>query len=161
MNFNKLCNDFLKSNSKIKFVGVLNSRGGLVVQKIRNDSISLLSNDELKMLIYYTTDRWSRLQNLQHKLGTVKETITKYENTNTISMFLDKNIIFISTEPNSNVLKITSELWKIIYKKPIKKITSKKKPKSHISKKENISKLKPRLDILEKKINSLYKKHKK
>jgi len=173
MNLNKLCNDLLKSNSKIKFVGVLNSRGGLLVQKIRRDSTFLLSNEEFKMIIYYTTDRLNRLQNLQHKLGTVKETITKYENANTISMVLDKNILLISTEPNSNVSKITSELWKIIHKKPTKKTTKKrptkkttkkrptKKTTSRISRKENNSKLKPKLDSIEKRINSLYQKHKK
>ncbi|HUT06350.1 MAG TPA: hypothetical protein VMW74_06650, partial [Nitrosopumilaceae archaeon] len=72
MNLKKLCSDFLKSNKKIRFVGVLNSKGNLIAQKSRDDSLSLLSDDELKMLIYYTSDRWSRLQNLQHKLGKVK-----------------------------------------------------------------------------------------
>lgn len=161
VNFNKLCIDILKSNSKIRFVGVLNSRGDLIVQKIRKDSTSLLSVDEFKMLIYYITNRRNRLQNLEHKLGTVNETITKYENTNTISMFLDKNIIFISTDPNSNVSKITSDLWKIISKKSVKKTVSKKKSPPRKSKRENISKLQPKLDRLEKRVNSLYQKHKK
>jgi hypothetical protein len=171
MNFNKLCNDFLKSNSKIRFVGILNSRGGLIAQKIRNDYTPLLSDDEFQMIVYYTTDRLNRLQNLQHKLGTVKETVTKYEYANTITMFLDKNLILISTEPNSDVPKIISTLGKIIYKRPTKKTASKKRPTkktaskkrptSRISKKDNVSRLKPKLDKLEKRVNSLYQKHKK
>ena len=127
MNFKKLCSDFLKSNKKIRFAGVLNSKGILVVEKSRDDSISLLSDDELKMLVYYTSDRWNRLQNLQHKLGKVKETITKFENANTITLFLDENLFLISTDPNSNNSKITSNLWKIIDKKPAKKSSTKKK----------------------------------
>ena len=127
MNFKKLCSDFLKSNKKIRFAGVLNSKGILVVEKSRDDSISLLSDDELKMLVYYTSDRWNRLQNLQHRLGKVKETITKFENVTTIILFFDQNLFLISTDPNSNNSKIISNLWKIIDKKPAKKITKKKK----------------------------------
>jgi len=127
MNFKKLCSDFLNSNKKIRFAGVLNSKGNLVAQKIRDGSISLLSDDELKMIVYYTSDRWNRLQNLQHKLGKVKETITKFENANTITLFLDQNLFLVSTDPNSNNSKITSNLWKIIDKKPAKKRAAKKK----------------------------------
>jgi len=114
----------------------------LVAQKSRDDSISLLSDDELKMLVYYTSDRWNRLQNLQHKLGKVKETITKFENVNTIILFLDKNLFLLSTDPNSNNSKITSNLWKIIDKKPVKKSTAKKKPIKRKSAKKRAAKKK-------------------
>jgi len=128
MNFNKLCNDCLKSDKKIRFAGVLDSRGNLVAQKSRVDSNSLLSNEELRMLVYYTSDRRNRLQNLQHKLGEVKETITKFENVTTIILILEKNLFLISADPNSNNSKITSNLWKIIEKKPVQKKITKKKP---------------------------------
>ena len=92
------------------------------------------------MLIYYTSDRWSRLQNLQHKLGKVKETITKFENVTTIILFLDQNLFLVSTDPNSNNSKITSNLWKIIDKKPAKKSIAKKKPvKKKPAKKKHVS----------------------
>jgi len=143
MNFKKLCSDFLNSNKKIRFVGVLNPKGILVAQKSRDDSISLLSDDELKMLVYYTSDRWNRLQNLQHKLGKVKETITKFENVNTIILFLDKNLFLLSTDPNSNNSKITSNLWKIIDKKPVKKSRAKKKPIKRKPAKKRAAKKKP------------------
>ncbi len=143
MNFKKLCSDFLKSNKKIRFAGVLNSKGILVAQKSRDDSISLLSDDELKMLVYYTSDRWSRLQNLRHKLGKAKETITKFENANTIILFLDKNLFLVSTDPNSNNSKITSTLWKIIDKKPVQKSTAKKKSVKRKPAKKRAAKKKP------------------
>ena len=128
MNFKKLCSDFLKSHSKIRFVGVLDSRGHLIAQKNRDVSTALLSTDEFKMLLYYTSDRRNRLQNLQHKLGKVKDVITNYENASTITLFLDKNLFLISTDPNSNNSKISSDLWKIIGKKPAKKKPLKRKP---------------------------------
>ncbi len=136
MNFEKLCSDLLKFNKKIRFTGVLNYKGNLVAQKSRDNSISLLSDDELKMLVYYTSDRWNRLQNLQYKLGNVKESITKFENVTTIILFLDQNLFLISIDPNSNNSKITSNLWKIIDKKPAKKSTTKKKPAKKTTKKK-------------------------
>jgi len=161
LNFKKLCNDFLKLDPKIRFVGVLNSKGAIIAHKIRDDSISLLSKDELNMVVYYTTDRWNRLQNLEHKLGKVKETITKYDNANTITLFFDKNLFLISTDPNSNNSKIASGLWKIILNNTIKKSPAKKKSKSRVVKKDNLAKLKPRLNKLEERVNSLYQKHRK
>ncbi len=143
MNFKKLCNDFIKSNKKIRFAGVLNSKGNLVEQKSRDDSISLLSDDELKMLVYYTSEGWNRLQNLQYKLGEVKETITKFENVTTIILFLDKNLFLISTDAKSNNSKITSNLWKIIDKKPIKKNITKKKSVKRKPAKKRAAKKKP------------------
>ena len=143
MNFKKLCSDFLKSDKKIRFAGVLNSKGNLVAQKSRDDSFSLLSDDELKMLVYYTSDRWNRLQNLQHKLGKVKETITKFENVTTIILFLDQNLFLVSTDSKSNNSKITSNLWKIIDKKPIKKSITKKKSVKRKPAKKRAAKKKP------------------
>jgi hypothetical protein len=128
MNFKKLCSDFLKSHSKIRFVGVLDSRGHLIAQKNRDVSTALLSTDEFKMLLYYTSDRRNRLQNLQHKLGKVKDDITNYENASIITFILDKNLLLISTDPNSNNSKISSDLWKIIGKKPTKKKPLRRKP---------------------------------
>jgi len=105
MNFKKLCSDFLKSHSKIRFIGVLDSDGRLIAQKNRDVSTALLSTDEFKMLLYYTSDRRNRLQNLQHKLGKVKDDITNYENASIITLILDKNLLLISTDPNSSFPK--------------------------------------------------------
>ncbi len=141
MDFKKLCSDFLKSHSKIRFVGVLDSRGYLIAQKNRDVSTALLSTDEFKMLLYYTSDIWTRVQNLQHKLGKVKDAITNYENASIITLFFDKNLFLISTDPNSNNSKITSDLWKIIGKKPTKKKPLRRKPtKKRVAQKRRTTK---------------------
>ncbi len=100
----------------------------MIAQKNRDVSTALLSTDEFKMLLYYTSDRRNRLQNLQHNLGKVKDDITNYENASIITLILDKNLLLISTDPNSNNSKISSDLWKIIGKKPTKKKPLRRKP---------------------------------
>ncbi|QUC63959.1 hypothetical protein NsoK4_05710 [Nitrosopumilus sp. K4] len=222
MNFERLCNKLLNSNPKIRFTGILNSRGSLIAHKSRADAASLLTDDEVKMSVHYTYDRWNRLQNLQHRLGKVRETVTKYDNVITITLIFENNLFLISADPNSNSRKIVSELWKLIDKKQVKparktaakkkttkrkparktaakkkttkrkparktaakKKTTKRKParKTAAKKKttkrkparktaakrtvrrpsrKNISKLKPKIDTLEKRVNSLYQKYKK
>jgi hypothetical protein len=148
-NFEKTCSKVLKFNSKIRFTGVLNSRGDLVAYKNRSNS-PLLSDNEVKMAIHYTFDRWTNLQNLEFKLGKEKESITNYENVTTISMDMGRDLFLLSLEPGSNYKKIISDVRKILESslknnsKVIKsKIKTKKSPaKKKTSKKSKTSKSK-------------------
>jgi hypothetical protein len=115
MDYEKLCTEVLDSDPQIRFTGILNSRGDLVTEKNRDDSM-LLSNDEVKMSIHYTFERWNRVQNLEHRLGKEKSSITEYENVTLISLLLEKNLFLLSTEPNVDYSKIISKVNSIIAK---------------------------------------------
>ena len=168
MNYEKLCKEVLDSDSKIRFVGVLNSRGELTTQKSKSDS-PLLSEDEVKMSIHYTFEHWNRVKNLEHKLGKEKSFVTEHENVTLFSLFFDGNLLLLSTEPNSSCSKIISNVRKIITKivpeNKTKPKTSKTEPKTSKTKtsprtkitKKNISELKARLEMLEKQIDKLSK----
>ncbi len=132
MNLNKICNDVLKSNTKIRFTGVLNSRGDLVASKNRTDS-RLLSDNEVNMAVHYTYDRWTNLKNLEFKLGKELESITNYEKVTTISMALEKDLFLFSLEPGSNYRKIISDVRKII-EPPVKTKSKSKTSKAKIKK---------------------------
>ena len=127
MDFDQLCNKFLKSSENIRFVGIINPSGNLILQKNRKDTISLLSDDETNMLIHYSFSRWKRLENIEYKLGKIKETVTKFEKVSTIMLFYNENLFLISTDPKSNNSKIISDLWRIIDGKPARTSASKKK----------------------------------
>lgn len=139
MNFNKICKEVLNSNPKIRFTGVLNSRGDLIASKNRANS-SLLSDNEVKMAIHYTYDRWTNLQNLEFKLGKEKESITNYENVTTISITLEKDLFLLSLEPGSNYRKIISDVRKIL-EPPLKNKSPRKVSK--VKKKNTTTKKKP------------------
>lgn len=115
MDYEKLCNEVLESDKQIRFTGILNSRGDLVTQKNRVDS-GLLSNDEVKMSIHYTFERWNHVQNLEHRLGKEKSSITEYDNVTLISLLLEKNLFLLSTEPGADYSKIISKTKEIISK---------------------------------------------
>ena len=56
--YDKLYDKVLKLDSRIRFTGVLDSKGDLVIEKNRDDT-KLLNPDEVKMSIHYTFERWT------------------------------------------------------------------------------------------------------
>ena len=113
MDYEKLCKEVLDLDPQIRFAGILNSRGDLVIKKDRDDE-SLLSDDEMKMSVHYTFERWNRLQNLEHRLGKEKASITEYENVTTISLLVNGNLLLLSTEPGSEYSKIITRVNSVI-----------------------------------------------
>ena len=115
MDYQKLCQQVIGLDPQIRFAGILNSRGDLSVSESKNDS-SLLTDDEVKMSIHYTFERWTRVQNLEHRLGKEKATITEYEQVTLISLLVEKNLLLISAEPTANYQQIISKVKEIIPK---------------------------------------------
>jgi hypothetical protein len=113
MDYEKLCDNVLKINSHIRFTGVLDSKGDLIIEKNRDDA-KLLNPDEVKMSIHYTFERWTRLQNLSYKLGKEKSSITEYEKVTLISLHLNGNLFLLSIDPGADYMSIISKTNSII-----------------------------------------------
>ena len=109
MNYGILCNEILKLDSKIRFAGVFNSRGESAAEKDR-DVPSLLSTDETKMLVHYTFARWRHLQNLEHRLGKARTSVTRHEKVTLISLYLGSDLLLLSIEPDYNHTKIVKKI---------------------------------------------------
>ena len=113
LEFEKICDEVLNSDPKIRFSGVLNSRGDLVIQKSKGDS-PLLSIDEVKMSIHYTYERWNRLKNLEHRLGKERTSLTEHDNVILVSVLLKDDLLLFSTEPGVDYYKIISKVRTIV-----------------------------------------------
>ena len=109
MNYSVLCNKILKLDSKIRFAGVFDSKGETIAEKTRDVS-SLLSADEEKMLVHYTFDRWRHLQNLEHRLGKVRTSVTRHEKVTLISLYLDSDLLLLSVDPDYNYPEIIKKI---------------------------------------------------
>lgn len=109
MDYEKLCDRVLELDSKIRFTGVLDSKGDLLVEKNRADT-QLLNPDEVKMSIHYTFERWTQFQNLTYRFGKGKASITEFENVTLISLNLDGKLFLLSVEPGT---KYTDTITKI------------------------------------------------
>jgi len=113
MDFEELCNKILEVDPHVRFTGVLDSKGDLIIEKNR-DNVTLLNEQEVKMSIHYTFERWTRLQNLSYKFGKEKLSVTEYENVILISIQFGKNLFLLSTDPNIDYMNIISKTKTII-----------------------------------------------
>ena len=113
MDYEKLCDKVLKSDLHIRFTGVLDSKGDLVIEKNREDA-KLLNPDEVKMSIHYTFERWTRLQNLSYKFGKEISSITEYEKVTLINLHFNGNLFLLSIDPGADYRDIISKTNSII-----------------------------------------------
>ncbi|MDH3277767.1 MAG: hypothetical protein OEM21_06670 [Nitrosopumilus sp.] len=115
MEHNELCQKILELIPQVRFSGILNSRGDLAVASNREDSGKLLNDDEVKMSVHYTFQRWTSIQNLAHKIGKEKTNITEFEKVTLISLLLnDGNLLLLSSEPGVNYMEIISKAKQLI-----------------------------------------------
>ena len=103
LDYSKLCQKGLEIDPQIRFAGILD-KDGCLVYGIHKDGVkSLLDDDEVKMSIHYTFQRWENLQNLEYKIGKEKTSVNEYDKVTLISMPFNKNGLFlVSSEPKSD-----------------------------------------------------------
>jgi hypothetical protein len=115
MNNDELCQKVLELDPQVRFSGILNSRGDLIVECNQDESVNLLATDELKMIVHYTFQRWTSIQNLAHKIGKETVNISEFEKVTLICLLLkDGNLLLLSLEPGSNYMEIISKVNQVI-----------------------------------------------
>ena len=111
MNHNELCQKVLGLDPQVRFSGILNSRGDLIIERNREGTVNLLATDEIKMIVHYTFQRWSSIQNLAHKIGKETVNISEFEKVTLVCLLLkDGNLLLLSLEPGSNYMEIISKV---------------------------------------------------
>jgi hypothetical protein len=115
LDYSKLCQKGLAIDPQIRFTGILDKEGCLVFGIHKDGVKSLLDDDEVKMSIHYTFQRWENLQNLEYKIGKEKTSINEYDKVTLISIPFNKNELFlVSSEPKSNYNDILTKTKSII-----------------------------------------------
>ena len=97
--YEKLCSDLLYSHESVRFVGLVNNKSDLLYSIQKKDLDPLLDDDEIRISINYSLERWRKDQNLSFRLGNEKLTLTEYENVTLISIPYNQNLLLISTQP--------------------------------------------------------------
>jgi hypothetical protein len=97
--YEKLCSDLLYSHESVRFVGLVNNKSDLLYSIQKKDLDPLLDDDEIRISINYSLERWRKAQNLSFRLGNEKLTLTEYENVTLISIPYNQNLLLISTQP--------------------------------------------------------------
>ena len=111
----ELCQKVLKLEPHIRYSGILNSRGDIVYETNKDDSDIMLTEDEVKMSIHYTFQRWTSVQNLAHRIGKEKTNISEFDKVTLISLLLNNgSLLLLSSEPGANYMEIISKVKQII-----------------------------------------------
>jgi len=115
IDYERFCNEVMCINSKIRFAAVLNRNGKNIAGGYRENTSSLLSNNEVKMSLYYAFKRWENRGNLAHRIGETVYSITEYEKVKQITIPIGKTrLLLISTEVNANHSKILEKVSVLI-----------------------------------------------
>ena len=115
MDYSKLCQKGLEIDPEIRFAGILDKEGCLVFGIHKDGVTSLLNDDEVKMSIHYTFQRWESLQNLEYKIGKEKTAVNEYDKVTLISIPFNKDDLFlVSSEPKSNYNHILTKTKSIL-----------------------------------------------
>ena len=115
MQFDRLCELILDSNERIDFVAIIDQKGRVIENKIRDDRvIKNLTEQKREMLFMESALQMSMIQDFNDEFGAMKYTYLTREK---ISFFLflinDYGVIVIS-EPNENPSLLASKVIEII-----------------------------------------------
>lgn len=115
MNFEKLFADVLNVDSSIRYAAIQNSTGEKIAGGFRNGVKPILSDDELKMMHYYASQRWQTRKNIEHKIGSAKYAMAEYVKLKRITFPIDeKYLLMVATEPDSDHTKIINQVLELI-----------------------------------------------
>ncbi len=115
MDYGELCKNILELDSKIRFAGVVNTKGILITNLEQKGVEQYLSPDELKMSIHYSMWEWEKSQNLSHELGFERSSVLEYDKVTLISIPIDNSNLFVaSIEPKEDFFKMLMKIKPLI-----------------------------------------------
>jgi len=115
LDYEDLCKNILKLDSKIRFTGVVTTKGVLINNLEQKGVEQYLSPDELKMSIHYSMWEWEKSQNLSHELGFERSSVLEYDKVTLISIPIDSSNLFVaSIEPDEDFFKVIMKIKPLI-----------------------------------------------
>jgi hypothetical protein len=103
MDYEKLCNDVLSLDTKLRFVGVCDNTGEIINGGLREGIKTFLTDEEIKKANLISLQRWRLHNKLADRIGKARYAMEEYEKVKQITMPLeDEHLLLISTEVDAN-----------------------------------------------------------
>ena len=116
MDFDKLFTDVLMIDSTIRYAAIQTNTGEKIAGGFRENIEPILSNDELKMMHYYASQRWQTRKNIEHKIGPAKYAMAEYDKLKRITFPLnEKYLLMLTTEINADHSRIIAKVLELIH----------------------------------------------
>ena len=115
MDFDKLNNEILALDRSIRYSAIQNSHGEKICGNFQENITPILSDEEIKMMHYYASQRWDTRKRIQHKIGNAKYAMAEYEKLKRITFPIDeKFLLMVTTEVDAEHQKIINSILEII-----------------------------------------------
>jgi len=115
LDFDKLYTDVMKINSTIRYAVIQNNTGEKVCGGFRDNIKPILSDDELKMMHYYASQRWETRKNIEHKLGNTKYAMAEYDKLKRITFPINKKyMLLLTTEIDTDHANVIDKVLELI-----------------------------------------------
>lgn len=112
MEYEKICDEILDCDKKIRYVGVYDY--GELYDKMRSGLKSYLSREETEMSLSQAVYRWSSRKKTSGKLGKPIFALAKYEKVYRVTIPIKgAGLILISTELDADVNQIVEKIFNI------------------------------------------------
>jgi hypothetical protein len=121
MDYEKLCNDVLSLDVKVRFVGVCNNTGEIKNGGHKEGIKSILTDEEIKKSNLISLQRWRLHNTLADRIGKARYAMEEYEKVKQITMPLeDEHLLLISTEVDADHGKIIESAIQLIISNYVK-----------------------------------------
>jgi len=105
----------MEVDSTIRYAAIQNSSGEKIRGGFRENITPILSNDELKMMHYYASQRWQTRKNIEHKIGNTKYAMAEYDKLKRIVFPInEKYLLMLATEINTDHTRVINKVLELI-----------------------------------------------
>jgi hypothetical protein len=121
MDYQKLCNDVLNLDSKVRFVGICDNTGEIKNGGLREGTESLLTDEEIKKSNLISLERWRLHNKLATRIGKARYAMEEYEKVKQITIHLEnEHLLLVSTEVDADHGKIIESAIQLIISNYVK-----------------------------------------
>ena len=116
MDFDRLFTDVMGIDSTIRYAAIQDSVGEKITGGFRDNISPFLSDEELKMMHYYASQRWKTRKNIEHKIGCTKYAMAEYEKLKRITFPINKKyLLMLTTETSTDHANVISKVLELIH----------------------------------------------
>ncbi len=113
-----LCEQIIKLDRNIRFVGIVNGRGEVIEGGFQQGVQPLLDGTDEQQMYIQSLSNMTVLQQYSDRLGRVRYSITEHEKVTLLTFPLNDGILCLSTSSRSDPVKIRDKVMKAIRSKP-------------------------------------------
>jgi hypothetical protein len=110
------CNDILREDDKIRFVGVINNLGNLIAGGFKEGIIPFVDNKKTKMLYMQMVLEISMRRDFDDTLGCVNYIAANRNNALMITIPFNQHVVLVSAESIASVEKIVTQIITVFKK---------------------------------------------